>query len=447
MNAQWTSKIPQTKDTVWIYYNKVIDANTVWMGGPQYSFQDSVGGPGNFISMYSTSDGGANWKYKKFNLDTADAPFLSSITGIDGSNGWATVYLNNAGTNLVLKTIDGGLNWTTTAATTFLRPESFVNAISFKDAQNGIMMGDPSPLTDSTNDFFEIYRTTDGGTSWTRIAENKIPASLLGEYGTSGEFDRIGDKLWFVTSEGRLFYSTDGGQNWAVRVVGTGFASNLHFVDNMHGLCIAKDTNYSAIGSDIKYTEDGGTIWQHVKSPFVDSTYFWSVTLIPQSNYILTNHAASLQGAPYTTLITKDKGANWIVIGTSDGLANARFVSPSVGYGGEGVSMGQNHATKIFKYSGSPLSGLLTPTLLKADFAIYPNPTLNKMNVKIDLEKSSSLYMIINSPDGKLVWSKTILDTVKNFDEAIDLSFLATGTYILTISSPEGNLSKTFVKE
>ncbi len=449
MTAQWTSKTPQIDDTVSISRSQVINANTIWMGAEHVFFDpDSNQVWGDFVSMYSSADGGTTWKYKRFDTDTGEYPFLSAVTGIDGMNGWAGIFLSGSASNLILKTTDGGINWTPTATNTFLRPESFVDVITFKDALNGIMVGDPSPETDTSVAYFEIYRTTDGGNTWARIQRSKIPDPLASEYGSAGDYARMGDTIWFSTTRGRIFKSIDDGQNWQVYRSGSGYSGFLHFNDPLHGICTSLDTLISTTGSsEIKYTEDGGLTWQYVKSPFVDSTYFWSVCLIPVSNYVLTNHAATLQGAPFTTLLSKDKGQTWTVIGQGDGLSCAKFISPSIGFAGDGVSLGQNHGTKLFKYAGNPLVGLLTATALKAEFILYPNPVQDKITVDVKLEQASSLLILINTMDGKLVLSRTITDATNAHHEELDLKSLEPGTYIITISSPEGHLNKTFIKQ
>lgn len=448
LSAQWTSKVPQINDTVWILYNQIIDENTVWMGGNQYVFDTANSLQlGNFVSIYTTSNGGVDWKYKKLMVDPESLPFLTNITGINGQSAWASIYQLNLGTNLILKSDDGGESWKTTASNLFTDPSSFLNGISFKDAQNGIMIGDPSPDTDSTDYYFEIYHTTDGGLTWIRIPQSQIPDPLEDEYGISGEFSRVGDNIWFSTDQGRIIYSNDGGQHWDVSLAGTGYTGFLNFVDDLHGICGSTDSIFSATALDIKYTEDGGLHWQHVESPYKDSTYFWSLCLIPESNFILTTHAATLQGAPFITWLTKDKGQSWIEIGQADGLSVAQFINPRVGYAGEGVSLNQDHATKIFKYAGDPLTGLLSNNQLDAKLEIIPNPVIDRMNLNIELKEPSALKLILNNSEGKLMWETTITENSLHHTPAVDVRHLAPGTYLLTLSSPEGFLTKKIIKE
>jgi len=448
--AQWTSKIPQTTDTVWIEHNHVLDVNTVWMGGhaqkwdPDYEYWDY----GHAVRFYNTTDGGTNWSSGKIPYNPGSGQALLALNGIDGSKAWAAILDTDSGTNHIFSTIDKGANWTARATNIFKSDDSYINAIAFKDALNGVIIGDPAPDQGSPDSFFEIYRTTDGGNNWTRIAKNKMPASSDGEYGAFKECKRIGDKIWFSTDAGRIIYSNDGGQNWLASVCGSGYTGFLDFVDNMNGICASEDTLISTQGSlEIKYTSDGGLNWQYAKSPYKDSTYFWSLTMIPGSLYLLANNSITSEGGPFVTWLSKDKGATWLQIGQGDGLSAIKFFTPSIGYAGEGLSVGQNHGTKVFKYAGTPLSGLFTSNILNAKVSVYPNPVIEKLTIDIDfVQPCSEFVILLNSADGKLVKEQRVTNAGKSYHNEIDVKSVANGNYILTISSSEGHTTKSIIK-
>lgn len=449
-SAQWTSKIPQTTDTVLIEHNQVLDANIVWMGGnaqkwdADFEFWDY----GKAIRYYNTIDGGTTWQSGRIPHNSNSHQSLSSLNAIDGNSAWAAILDADSGTNHIYSTADRGANWTARATNIFTHDDSYINAIAFKDALNGVIIGDPVPDTDPNTPFFEIYRTTDGGNNWTRIAQSKIPATLTDEYGAFKECKRIGDKIWFSTDGGRIIYSTDGGQNWQASNCGSGYTGYLDFVDNMHGICASEDTLISNKGSvEIKTSSDGGLSWQYAKSPYKDSTYFWTLTMIPGSYYLLANNSITYEGGPFETWLSKNNGVTWVQIGQGDGLSAAKFITPSIGYAGEGLSVGQDHGTKIFKYAGSPLAGLFTPTDLNAKITVFPNPVVDKLNIDINFAVPSSEFVILlNSLDGKLVMDRKVSQSGKIYQDELDLKSIAPGTYILTISSAEGHSTKTIIK-
>jgi hypothetical protein len=91
-----------------------------------------------------TADGGTTWEVQ---YGAADAPWLSDVTFIDGSSGWA---VGERGT--VLRTSDGGASWETVD----LGTEADLTAVSFPTAGDGWIVGD----TD------HVYHTADGGATW-----------------------------------------------------------------------------------------------------------------------------------------------------------------------------------------------------------------------------------------------------------------------------------------
>jgi hypothetical protein len=216
----------------------------------------------------------------------------------------------------------------------------------------------------------------------------------------------------------------------------------------MHGICASEDMLISNKGSlEIKTSSDGGLTWQYAKSPYKDSTYFWSLTMIPGSYYLLANNSITSEGGPFETWLSKNNGVTWVQIGQGDGLSAAKFITPSIGYAGEGLSVGQDHGTKIFKYAGSPLAGLFTPTDLNAKITVFPNPVVDKLNIDINFSVPSSEFVILlNSLDGKLVMDRKVTQSGKIYQDELDLKSIAPGTYILTISSAEGHTTKTIIK-
>lgn len=448
LQAQWTSQIPQQNDTVWIQDNQIVDENTVWMIGNQFVWDTSINGwnYGNYANYYNTIDGGLNWKSGRFPIDPDRNPYATCITPTDGKKAWSAIYTFSDGSNTVLKTEDGGTNWTQTATDIYTNPSSFINAITFKDGQNGLMFGDPAPQDTSSSDlYFELYTTKDGGNIWTRVPRAQIPDPLEEEYGVAGNYCRSGDHIWFGTNKGRIYSSNDGGENWKADVVGNGYVSAINFWDHVHGLTYAEDTGKTG---RILYTEDGGLNWKDVTPPFINvDQYYWTVYLVPISNYFLINISETLEGGPFKSFISKDLGNHWVQFGEGDALSYIKFINPQVGYSGEGLVRNQNHATRIFKYSGNPLTGLLSNNQLDAKLEINPNPVIDRMNLNIVLKEPSALKLILNNSEGKLMWETTITENSLHHTPAVDVRHLAPGTYLLTLSSPEGSLTKKIIKE
>ncbi len=110
--------------------------------------------------VYSTTNAGINWTQCYLWTSTAYvSTTLNSIYFIDNNTGFVTstsiMYNQNYG--FVLRTINGGLNWTTVAS---IGPAglSGINCIYFFDANNGNAAGNNAV----------IFHTTNGGLNWSQ---------------------------------------------------------------------------------------------------------------------------------------------------------------------------------------------------------------------------------------------------------------------------------------
>ncbi|MFO7617934.1 MAG: YCF48-related protein [Bacteroidales bacterium] len=198
---------------------------------------------------------------------------LNDIVFLDDQTGFC---IGNGG--VILKTTDGGQHW----LPTYAPYTSNLSGLSFPEDSVGYMVGqfyvpfsayscalyktrnqggswelvDTLKLddtktvcfTDSLTGFltsYDIYKTADGGKSWTNTTE-------LWHYVTGLVFQ---DPLNGLAAmyDGPLYRTSDGGNSW-VRIAKTGPSSRI--------LAINTDTLFTfGIGGDIRYSRDGGTQW------------------------------------------------------------------------------------------------------------------------------------------------------------------------------------------
>ncbi|HEY5591235.1 MAG TPA: leucine-rich repeat protein [Paludibacter sp.] len=136
-----------------------VDANNGWMEGA------TIGniGEGNLNNIYHTTDGGSIWIQQASNIGKANALYFSDLL-----HGWVV------GENgLVLKTTDGGSNWTavTNASITSV---SNSKSVFFLDANNGWITNEEPSWPNHT-----ILHTTNGGNSWTHQDPNFLNGSMF----------------------------------------------------------------------------------------------------------------------------------------------------------------------------------------------------------------------------------------------------------------------------
>ena len=179
-------------------------------------------------------------------------------------------------------------------------------------------MGDP------VGGYFEIYRTSDGS-NWTRVASSNIPAPLTGEVGLVGAFAFSGNKLWFGTNLGRVFYSTDQGVTWAASSLGgiTNQLRQIAFCDPLTGLATTRNPGTGIV--QLWRTTTGGTSWTAITptGPFFEAY----LAGIPGTagNFVSTTN----MGSSYSL----DGGFTWTQIDALAHTATA-FLDNQTGYSG-----------------------------------------------------------------------------------------------------------------
>ena len=99
----------------------------------------------------------------------------------------------------------------------------------------------------------------------------------------------------------------------------------------------------------------------------------------------------------------------------------------------------------IYRYTGSALTGLLTPSVLDAQMSLSPNPTTDQLNIQLTYKEASSFRLNINNLLGELVYFEDFKD-VSTINKLLNIKHLTSGTYIMTIANPMGSLSRKFVK-
>lgn len=209
-----------------------------------------------------TVDGGGTWRVAT--VPGADALDFRGVRAIDDR----TAFLMSSGSgdkSRIYKTVDSGVHWT--LLFTNPDPMGFFDAIVFRDAQHGIVAGDP------VDGHFVIFTTEDGGINWAR---RYTPPALANEssFAASNSCLFIFGKrdAWLATggaATARVLHSQDTGRTWTVAdtpVRSDGASSgifSLAFSDARHGVAVGG--NYTKDGEtlrNIAVTSDGGRTWK-----------------------------------------------------------------------------------------------------------------------------------------------------------------------------------------
>ncbi|WKN32642.1 YCF48-related protein [Porifericola rhodea] len=299
----------------------VVSEKELWLGGSQ-------------ASCLLTTDAGKNWQ--TFNLNVADSLQFRDIEAFD--NG--TAYLLSAGSPaLIYKTNNYGKTWKLQYENN--RPDIFLDGMAFWNEETGLVMGDP------TDGYFTMLKTTDGGKNWTRLKSEALPEPKNKEAGFAASGTNIVSKAsqhaWFASGGGasRVFYTTDAGKSWhhSPTPVQQGEASqgifSLAFADTLRGVAVGG--NYLAPDDCSKiacYTNDGGKNWQPaVQMP---SGYRSGVAYFSKDQLFI---AVGSNGTDYST----DYGKSWKKIDT----VGYHSIQPVPGASIAWLSGDQGHVAKL----------------------------------------------------------------------------------------------------
>lgn len=177
IKAQSVKLIPQVI-TASIRGMSVVDNNVAWVSG-------SKGHVG------ISTDGGNNWKWQQVKgYETAD------FRDVQAFSDKKAVIIASGTPALVLKTIDGGLNWNLVFNNN--DPAYFLDAMDFADNSHGFIMGDP------INNKFLLLETKNEGDTWEKV--NNGPDAIAGEaaFAASGTCMRIQNGQVLIVTGGAV---------------------------------------------------------------------------------------------------------------------------------------------------------------------------------------------------------------------------------------------------
>jgi photosystem II stability/assembly factor-like uncharacterized protein len=174
--------------------------------------------------------------------------------------GW---YGNGAGK--LFRTTNGGEAW----EKIWEQPGTFIRALGFLDAQNGFLGNVGTNYFPNVTDTNPLYRTRDGGASWTPVEADGIGAVA----GICG-IDIVRHRgATIVTAAGRvggpaaMLRSIDSGESWRVIDLSAhaGMILDVKFFDLTTGfVCAASSSDMAQANALILRTEDGGQTWGRV---------------------------------------------------------------------------------------------------------------------------------------------------------------------------------------
>jgi len=440
-HAQTPTWVTKTTGAPALHYAnvlKAVDANTIWFADSKATAATDTG---RYIGL--STDGGNTWANKLVNGPGSTAT-VGDIHPISATTAWIITCPPAGGAaslNGVWKTTDAGTTWTKQTTASYSTSISFSNIVHFWDANNGFTAGDP--FGTGANKRFEMYTTTNGGTTWTNIPAGTAPAPKNGEeYGYTSKITVVGDNMWLGTDVGRILYSPNRGASWQAfqtdvvdfgGVTVDGFTADVAFKDTNNGLMVE---NQSGVGI-LRSSSDKGATWTEITP--TGTFYASSIAYVPgtANTYVTTGVD---EGTSYTT----DGGLTWTEIENADPTigkyyTTLDFISPTVGFAG-GVSQAVSTSTNMPFPSFSVLSGNLNLGVSdvnanKTKLTAFPNPAVDVVNLKSSKDIKEVAIIDLS---GKIVKRE-------KSNGQVNVSNLAKGTYVAQAVYVDGSVENTKV--
>ena len=233
--SSWVEQTSPQRDSAGFVYPDVFftDMNTGYIAVTYFT---NI----NHGRILKTTDGGTNWSIVRV------GKAIWSIYFINSSTGYA------AGYQTLLKTTDAGTTWSDKHFPDFLKD------IHFTDINTGYVVGEHGT----------ILKTTNGGTDWVR---RKITPANIGLYGVSFADANTGIAVggWYNDTKNIILRTTNAGLNWTEITYNYSTCNliSVRFINPTTGWILG-------LCSQILKTTDGGASWFNQTAPVGNGVYF-----------------------------------------------------------------------------------------------------------------------------------------------------------------------------
>ncbi|TND08596.1 MAG: Uncharacterized protein FD123_2100 [Bacteroidetes bacterium] len=358
-----------------------------------------------------------------------DVYFLNPDTG------WAVNYsLGNNG--YVIKTVNGGASWQKQVDSSGAK----FRDIGFIDSLNGFI-GTLETGYDP-GDTVIMYKTTDGGTTWSNVAN--LPGPRPG--GICGMFV-VNDSTLYACGRyygpAGFYKTTDKGISWSYTSM-TGLAGgivDIHFFDKDTGIAVGGTIpNYLNAQGRILKTVDGGNTWTIAHTSAHPQEIGWKISF-PSRNTGYVSLESFRASGPQYFLKTTDGGNTWqdmqfLASGTfsAQGIG---FLNDTIGWiGGSsfnykttnggltwssdnfgtpvnrfrffGDTLGYAAGRYIYKYNGGPIGIGSWELPAEKPLLVYPNPFSESVTISKTWDLKLNAMLVLYDCFGRKVYAQKL---------------------------------------
>jgi len=360
-----------------------------------------IGGTQDVGTFSSTSAHTGGW-----NNDRSGDSFGHVIDHTDENTWYGTNFMNERR----MKTVNSGENWF-----------QINNGTSGADQWRMPMVMHPTDnytLLSSNNDF--IYKTVDGGLSWSAV-------SFTGNIGTL-EYDKLNNNLVYAhqLNGGTMYRSVNGGNSWTQLDSSPGYPITDLATDPW-----IEGTIYATIGSfeedeQVFISNNRGDTWSSVSSnlPKVPCLTIAVSTINNQEIYV---------GTDIGVWMSQDGGVSWEDF--NEGLPAAVVVDDLHYYEPDSTIRIGTYGRGYWRTKANSIGVGVNEHAVEQRIQVYPNPTTGVITIQALGIKSIEVLDL----QGKQIY--------KGKQTKIDLSQEPNGIYIIKVISDKKTITRILIKQ
>ena len=389
-------------------------SNVGYASGDNGTLLKTINGGTSWLSMTSSYPGYFFW----------DIHFVNADTGfVCGESNPGT---NPAGLGIILKTTDGGINWTVCMSGA---------AGPFRDLfvlnQDTVFVCGGAELR-----YSKIYKSVDGGTNWTEIGTSTFDRFIGGMYFLNSQKGFLGDYESGMGTihpfEAEWLNTTDGGASFTSNVIPSSsgyWEFSTDFPDQTTGY--STRSKYSNAIVYLRKTTDGGSNWtENAISGFTG--YIYCLDFIDANTGFIVGGVGTIKK-------TNDGSSSWIseTSGTTQDLHSVCFVNDTLGFaaGDNGIILKRSLTT-----------GIADTKNINTVFESYPNPFNGSTTINYSISKEATVELtIIDLLSNKIATIDSGNKLVGNYSAIWNAETVAEGMYILQLKVDNQILTKKII--
>ncbi|GAA4269854.1 YCF48-related protein [Hyunsoonleella aestuarii] len=406
----------------------------------------------------------ATWQNIPNSLTNQSNQRFDDVFFINENIGWAA----NGAYAAVYKTINGGLSWTEQLTETQLGGNYYFRNIEFLNENIGFL--------GTLNN--ELLKTIDGGSNWSVVSNiTPIPPAICG-IETSGDSTVYGCGAYFAPAF--VIKSTDNGNTWQYLDMSS-YANALVevvFLNENTGFVSGRNDN----GGIILKTTDGGTSWSELYNTNTPGEYVWKMQVLENNNDVIFGAVSSVYPNNGSLIKTTDAGLNWSSFDAPEtDIQAVGFINENKGWMGghttgfyetnngglswTNLNIGNNlnrifiinsslafaGGTSLYKYTEETLNLEYSNEEKRnqLNLTLMQNPVKTLLEFTIEFPFHDNLLIELYDIDGKFIKQLTRdrLSTKTTKQYSFSVEDLNSGTYLLNLHSNTGRQFIKFIKE